>query len=87
MRRPGGYAVITDPSGGVQEMDTFTCAHCNRIVHVPVKANPDDIGGMCRMCMKMICPSCVDAGVCDPFEKKLKRMEDQAVWRRKFECR
>lgn len=86
MRNAGGYAIITDASGGVKECDTFTCSHCNSVVHVPVKASPDDLGGFCRMCAKMICPRCVQTGLCDPFEKKLKRMEDKYHWRRRLIC-
>lgn len=80
MRKPGGYAFIFDPDGIRQEADTFTCAHCNSVVHVKPKCNPDDLGGMCRLCMKMVCPKCVDLG-CSPFEKKLEIMEkrDQAL--------
>lgn len=86
MRNAGGYAIMTGPDGVVDECDTYTCAHCNKVVHVPVKANPDDLGGFCRMCMKMICPHCVQTGLCDPFEKKLKRMEEAGEWRRRFGC-
>lgn len=86
MRNAGGYAYSTDHLGGVTETDTFTCAHCNKVVFVPAKANPDDLGGFCRLCMKMICPQCVTSGKCDPFEEKLKRMESQDVWRRRFSC-
>jgi hypothetical protein len=74
MSRAGGYATITSENG-VAETDTFSCAHCNRIVHVPVKAAPDKLGGWCRQCMKPICPTCVSAGHCDPLEKKLEREE------------
>ena len=75
MRRPGGYAYSFSPDGAHQEVDTFTCFHCNRVVHVKPKCSPDELGGMCRLCMKMICPACVDLGSCDPFEKKLERIE------------
>ncbi len=77
--RPGGYAFSFDVDGVRQEADTFTCAHCNRIVVVKPKCSPDDLGGMCRLCMKMTCPACVARGSCDPFEKKLARQE--AVYR------
>lgn len=75
MRRAGGYACISEPTGSQVEMDTFTCGHCNTVVHVKPKASPDDLGGMCRLCMKMVCPKCVDQGICDPFEAKLQRVE------------
>jgi hypothetical protein len=75
MRRPGGYFFSFDPGGVRQEADTFTCAHCNRVVIVKAKCNPDDLGGMCRLCMKMICPACVDLGACTPFEKQIEAQE------------
>lgn len=75
MRRAGGYAFTFDAGGVRQESDTFTCFHCNRIVIVKPKCDPCDLGGMCRICEKMICPTCVDLGKCDPLEKKLERAE------------
>lgn len=75
MNRPGGYALICDPYAPTVEMDTFTCHHCNSIVHILPKASPDSLGGFCRMCAKMICAPCVDLGSCTPFEKKLESME------------
>jgi hypothetical protein len=75
MRRPGGYAVITDPDAPVREIDTFTCGHCNRVVHVPPRCDPATLGGQCKMCMTLICPACAGKPGCDPFEKKLERME------------
>ena len=89
MRRPQGYAQIVSPDGatvnfdririeripsGVYEADTFSCCHCNRVVHVPVKAPMDNVGSMCRNCMKMVCPTCAE-GPCVPFEKKLEAVE------------
>lgn len=75
MRNAGGYAYSFDVGGIRQEVDTFTCFHCNRIVIVKPKCDPADLGGMCRLCEKMICPACVDLGKCDPMEKKLERAE------------
>lgn len=76
MLRAGGYAFSFDADGIRQEADTFTCGHfCNRVVIVRPKCNPDDLGGMCRICMKMICPACVNLGVCTPLEKGLQREE------------
>ncbi len=75
MRNPGGYLHSFDPGGIRQESDTFTCFHCGKIVIVKPKCDPAELGGFCRLCTKMICPSCVDKGSCDPFEKKLDREE------------
>jgi hypothetical protein len=68
--RSRGYAVTVDQSGTVEE-DTITCAHCNSVVFL----KPREISGSCRMCYGFLCPTCVDAGTCTPFEKKLERME------------
>lgn len=72
-----GFILITDSRGTV-EQETFTCGHCNNVIRVPHRANPDDLGGMCRICMSMVCGPCVEKRECDPFEKKLKRIEDRS---------
>ena len=77
MLRPGGYACIADPVFGRRELDTFTCAHCNRITHVKPEQRPEDIGGLCKVCMGLICPMCVGRA-CVPFLKKLDQMEARA---------
>lgn len=82
MRNPGGYAVIVGPDHPVVELDTFTCFHCQRIVHVKPKEDPSTLGGFCRLCFKHICGPCTDKGACDPFEAKLERMERSASLRR-----
>lgn len=84
MRRAGGYAVITDPNAGVKEADTYTCFHCNTIVHVPVKADPANIGGLCKQCMKLVCPRCTAKGTCDPWEEQMKRAEAAYHARRSY---
>lgn len=75
MRNAGGYAFCFDVGGVHAEVDTFTCFHCSRVVFVKPKCDPCDLGGLCRVCDKMICPACVDLGRCDPLEKKLEREE------------
>ena len=74
MLRPGGYARIDDPECAPVEMDTFTCAHCNRITHVKARRRPEDIGGLCKQCMGLICPACVGEP-CVPFLKRLEAWE------------
>lgn len=96
MRNPGGYATIVSPDShrvnfdrlrcesvgpGMYEADTFSCCHCNRIVHVKPRANMDEFGSMCRNCMKMVCPACADGG-CTPFLKKLEEAEKKDIMRR-----
>ena len=72
--KQGGYAYSWDADGTRKEVPTFTCHHCNTVVHIEYKCNPDDLGGRCRLCYQDICPKCVD-GPCIPFEKKLDMME------------
>ena len=77
MRRPGGYACISEPDRPPQEFDTFTCAHCNRVTHVKARHDPADIGGLCKQCMGLIRPACVGEA-CVPFLKRLDEMEAKA---------
>jgi len=74
MFRPGGYAFTFSPDGVQKEMDTATCGHCNSVLHIKPFMDPADMGGLCKQCMKFICPKCVDLG-CTPFEKKLDQWE------------
>lgn len=83
MRNPGGYVCISGPDG-TREADSFTCFHCSRVVVVRARTSPTDAGGMCGVCAKMICPACVDEGVCHPFEKKLEAAEASYHARRSY---
>jgi hypothetical protein len=84
MLRPGGYTFLTDgDTGKVTEGETFTCFHCRSLVMVRAGERPDDLGGFCTICAKHICSRCVGGG-CDPFEKKLKRMEASYHARRSY---
>jgi hypothetical protein len=76
MRNAQGYAALTDRVTGnvTAERETFTCNHCSRIVHVAARADPANIGGMCKLCMKLICPRCV-GGRCIPWVEKIDRLE------------
>jgi hypothetical protein len=65
------------------EADTFTCCHCNRIIHVKPFAPMDEFGSMCRNCMKMTCPTCAD-GPCVPFEKRLEESEKRQIALRSY---
>lgn len=79
MRRSNGYgyAITTEPGKRDVEEDTFTCNHCNAVVFLKPMQDPSEMGGFCRMCMKHICGPCADKLGCDPFEKKLERMESR----------
>ena len=90
MRNPQGQATIVgdlqrgDVTVGTRfhrhtegEIDTFTCEHCNRIVHVPVRADPANIGGMCKQYMGLVCPPCLEKRTCTPWEKQMAIMESR----------
>ena len=82
MRKPQGYAILTGPNS-VQEWDTRTCAHCNRVDHIEPMCDPADMGGLCGVCAGLICQDCVGKG-CDPLEEKLKREEASYHARRSY---
>lgn len=99
MRNAGGYAFIVSPTTskvcldggrvemaceGITEYDTFSCGHCSAVKHVRAKERPEDLGGLCKQCMKLICPSCVDDGRCTPLEKRIEEMEERDFWRREY---
>lgn len=75
MRKPHGYATITDPDRGVQEFDTYSCRHCTRSEHVPPHTDPAAIGWLCNGCGQVICRACAAEtarlGFCLPWKKKL----------------
>lgn len=87
MRKPGGYALVTQPVGSDQEADTFTCCHCNSVVILAKVSAPavgsvvfenkqaEDLGGFCMRCMKNICGPCADTGICTPYEERLRKAE------------
>lgn len=76
MRNPGGQATWYGAEGKPLERDTFTCCHCNRVVVVPPKASPSDLGGWCGLCAKPVCPQCAGKE-CVPFEMKLEQIESR----------
>ena len=75
MRKPQGYLIGLGPEGVISESDSFTCAHCQRVVIVKPRCDPADMGGHCRICDKLICKRCVAYGQCVPWEKQMERME------------
>lgn len=79
MRNSQGYATITWDDGRVQEFDTFTCNHCQRIVHVKPKCDPADLGGYCKICERLICAPCQQSMMkgngCVPWEKQMEKIE------------
>ena len=77
MRKPQGYSVIVEPGRADIECDTVTCIHCNGVVFVAAGKDPSDLGGFCVLCNRNICAACASTGKCDPFEKKLERIESR----------
>lgn len=77
MRRAQGYGVEMRDGRVVHEQDSFTCGHCNSVVFVNAKTDPASLGGVCKLCMTMTCAHCTAKAKCDPFEKKLERMESR----------
>src|SRR5262245_13285430 len=80
-----GWQCVASSPAGVVEVDTFSCFHCNSVVYVRPKMDPADMGGLCKLCMKLICKYCYDKGNCDPLEEKLRRSEDRDRFRRSLE--
>jgi hypothetical protein len=84
-RRPqGGWLCVTNTDGTIDEADTFTCAHCQKIVPCRAKQNLDDLGGFCRLCDRLICSRCVGRD-CVPFLKAIEAAEEKEYRRRQFE--
>lgn len=85
MRKPGGYAFLTDRLTGdiIKERDSFTCPHCSQIVHVQPKADPNEIG-YCHKCNKPICKWCqwklARGAPCKTWEAKVAEL-DRAIER------
>lgn len=83
MLRPQGYACVVDPDTGTKECDTMTCGHCQRLTHVKPKMRPEDMGGLCKVCMGLICSSCV-GHECVPFLKRIEQEEERYHARRSY---
>jgi hypothetical protein len=81
MRGLTGYATLTDAFGTVKEADTFTCGHCQLVVHVkPFEREFTRCGG----CDRLICKGCAARQVCDPIEEQLQRFEARDRLRREI---
>lgn len=94
--RGAGYATIVEPDRPLQEWDTCTCGHCQRIiftkpgsastVYLIARPTPgqfrEESGAFCRVCMRPVCLSCHNDGRCTPWEKRLERSEARDRLRR-----
>jgi hypothetical protein len=92
MLRAGGYAEVIGGRGTFvcfeeggkpqrigadqQGFDTWTCVHCNGVVHTPTRRKDTDYF-FCRNCMARICDRCADHP-CIPFMKKVEAQEERA---------
>ena len=74
MRNPHGSGVMTTPEKTI-ERDSVTCAHCQHVFYVKPGQRPEDIGGLCKSCMQLICPRCYATPGCRPVEKWLEEQE------------
>jgi hypothetical protein len=77
---PQGQGELCDPDlPNAIVWDTVTCKHCSYIWHVKPLANPEDIGGRCKVCMGLICRACYDSMMkghpCVTVEKWLETTE------------
>ncbi len=70
-----GHTTTFDDKGNVVVEEVLVCAHCQ---HIYKKPGPKDPAGFCHMCFKPVCLACGAKDKCDPFEKKLERMEARA---------
>lgn len=70
-----GHVEIHDVRGGLVVVETLTCAHCQRVYPKP---GPSDPVGFCHQCFSPVCLGCGKIDKCDPFEKKLERLEQRA---------
>lgn len=82
--RQEGYAAYSEDGRVKREATTFCCQHCNKLVFVPLKADPANMGGLCKLCMGLICPACVERNYCDPIEAKIERMEREGEMLRRL---
>ena len=67
-----GHAEVADHLGNVRVVETLTCAHCSRVYPKPQNGEPS---GFCHMCFSPVCLQCGALTRCDPFERKLERIE------------
>lgn len=74
-QRALGYAETFDGNGNVVVKERLTCVHCQQIFDKP---GPGEEVGFCHFCFCQVCAQCGKLDKCDPFEKKLARMEASA---------
>lgn len=82
MNRAKGFIQFIEPERTL-EFETFTCAHCNKIIRMPhpdaseaAKLQVKDVR-RCHACDALTCPDCARKPTCLPFEKKLEAYENR----------
>lgn len=84
MRKPGGWGFITQPDGKVEEHETYTCKHCNRVTQVLPKQRAEDIGGLCKVCMGLTCPECTGEGRCTLLERRIEEQLERQYRQKQY---
>ena len=82
MRKPQGYSTLVEPGASTVEADSYTCGHCQRIVTVKPLCPPEELGGLCKVCMTLICDlcyrDCMKYGKpCNTWEARMEVMESK----------
>lgn len=66
-----GYLIIdnrvAEGPTGLQEYDTKSCVHCQKILKI-VKGATE--GNFCMPCMGPVCDPCMGKGVCEPSKRR-----------------
>ena len=77
--KPGGVGQYFGCEGMV-EVETSTCAHCQKMTDIPNRRKMQEVVDICRACMKLICLDCAGKP-CVPIMKRIEAQE-QAYYRR-----
>lgn len=80
--KPGGIGILHGPDAAV-EVETSTCAHCQRITDIPNRRRMQDVVDVCRCCMRLICDQCAGKP-CTPIMKRIEAMEERYYRRRQM---
>lgn len=81
--KPGGVGFLCDPELGNVEVETSTCAHCQRITDIPSRRKMMEHVEFCRNCFRLICLECAGKP-CIPIMKKIEEMEERYHRRRQL---